>query len=473
MNFVTVAFVLYFTAVFVVYWRLDRRGQSILLLASSLYFYAQWDWRFLGLIILSALLDFVAGRRVHLATTPRARRGWLLVSLIGHLGILSYFKYFNFFAQSLAALLESFGIQASWTTLNIVLPVGVSFYSFHPMTYTLDIYRRQLKPVDSLLDFGTFVAFFPQLVAGPIVRASEFLYQLEVRRTFQPSQFHDGLRRFLLGFFKKAFVADYLALHVVDPVFTAPAEYSTGSHWLALLGYTTQIYCDFSGYSSMAVGSALMLGLKLPENFNFPYLATSMSDFWRRWHMSMSRFFRDYVYVSLGGNRKGMPRTVLNLAATTLLSGLWHGANWTFVVWGGLHGVFIAINQVWRSIARPAGALSVLGRVLATVASWVCVQSAVWLAWVIFRSTDFHSARVFLGGLFESAGTRVIALDMLMLVAFVSCVIDHLFGLWFERRGHARVYVPPLAEAAFFAVLIVFMFHAIPKDANPFIYFQF
>jgi len=465
MNFVSTQFALFFVSVFLLYWVLPRRGQNLFLLAASWLFYAAWDWRFLGLILLSTAVDFVCGQRIHAAGDPRIRRVWLAVSLVVNLGILAYFKYAGFFLDSLVELAGLVGWSLSQPTLAIILPVGISFYTFQTLSYSLDIYLRRLEPTRSLVEFATFVAFFPQLVAGPIVRAREFLYQLEAERTFRWDRFEGGAVRFLTGFFKKAVIADNLALLLVDPVFSSPGDYSTGTLWLAALGYAAQIYADFSGYSSMAIGAAGMLGFDLPENFRFPYLARDFSDFWRRWHITMSRFFRDYVYIPLGGSRSSTWRTRGNLAATTLVSGLWHGAAWTFVAWGGLHGIFIMANHAIRGEVRSWGpAAGLLG--------WGVTFTGVLLAWILFRAPSFHVAAVYLQGLWGQTGL-VIVPGGLVLFCLAAVVVDHLAG-WVEERSPGVLQrVPPVLRGGWFVFLVVFAWHAMAREANPFIYFQF
>lgn len=465
MNFVSTQFALFFVSVFLVYWLLPRRGQNLFLLLASWLFYAAWDWRFLGLIILSTAVDFVTGSRIHEARDDRARKAWLMVSLVVNLGILAYFKYAGFFLESLVDLAGLVGWSLSQPALGIILPVGISFYTFQTLSYSLDIYLRRLEPTRSLVEFGAFVAFFPQLVAGPIVRAREFLYQLQAERTFQWDRFERGGVRFLTGFFKKAVIADNLALFLVDPVFAAPGDYGTATLWLAALGYAAQIYADFSGYSSMAIGTAGMLGFDLPENFRFPYLARDFSEFWRRWHITMSRFFRDYVYIPLGGNRISTWRTRANLAATTLISGLWHGAAWTFVAWGGLHGLFIMGNHALRAEERTGGPLGAL-------LGWGVTFLGVLLAWILFRAQSFGEAAVYLRGLAGQAGTAL-APGGLVLFCLGAVVVDHLAGWMDERRPGLGDRIPPGVRALYLVALVVIAWHAMPREANPFIYFQF
>jgi len=397
----------------------------------------------------------------------------LILSLIISLGILGYFKYFHFFADSLVALAQTIGWHISQPTIKIILPVGISFYTFQSISYTIDIYRKELTPTKSLIDFATFVAFFPQLVAGPIVRASEFVHQLEKKRHFSGRNLQLGLTRFLMGFFKKAFVADTLGIYLVDPVFAGPADYTTGTLWLALIGWTIQVYADFSGYSSMAIGSARILGFEIPENFNFPYLARNISQYWQRWHKTMSRFFRDYVYIGLGGNRRGMKRSLVNIGITTFVSGLWHGADWTFVTWGWLHGLYIAVFQISREWRKQRGIYTKNPGFLCILPAWALTQLGICLSRILFRSPDFSTAWTYTKGLLASSGQAVIGVPFLVWIAFGSIVVDHLAGWLNERRPEMKWEIPPYVQAIVFATMIIFLFHARPAHVNPYVYFQF
>jgi alginate O-acetyltransferase complex protein AlgI len=465
MSFIGLQYAVFFTAVFCVYWLLGRRLQNLWVLVASYAFYAAWDWRFLGLIGVSTVVDFIAGRRIAEARSVGAKRGWLGVSLTVNLGILGLFKYSNFFLDSLQDLANAVGWNLTTPVLNVVLPVGISFYTFQTLSYSLDIYFGRLKPTRSVLDFAAFVAFFPQLVAGPIVRAREFLFQLEASRAFDPARFQRGLGRFAAGFFKKAIIADNLAILVVDPVFAAPQSYGSGALWLGAIAYAAQIYADFSGYSSMAIGSAAMLGFELPENFKFPYLARDFSDFWRRWHITMSRFFRDYVYIPLGGSRASVTRTRLNLAATTLVSGLWHGASWTFVAWGGLHGLFIMATHVLRERKSHASPI-------AAGMGWAATFFGVLFAWILFRAPSFSEAQVFFAGLWGRSGATI-GVSPLVATLIALVVLDHLWGYLQEKTPELERRVPAPAFALAVVALGTFAYHVFPAEANPFIYFQF
>jgi alginate O-acetyltransferase complex protein AlgI len=341
--------------------------------------------------VVSTLVDHVAAKRIAAAPTPRGRRAWLCASLATNLGMLGFFKYWGFFVDSAAGLLTWLGFEAHMPTLHVLLPVGISFFTFQTLSYSLDVYRGNLRPTRSLLDLSLFVAFFPQLVAGPIVRAREFLPQLAERPTWDRSGTRALLLMFLVGFFKKACIADGLAPYV-DAYFTAPELYDAVSARVAVLFYAAQIYCDFSGYSEMAIAAAGLLGYRLPVNFAFPYFAGNVTEFWRRWHISLSTWLRDYVYIPLGGSRGGSFATHRNLMATMLLGGLWHGAAWNFLIWGGLHGVALVAHRLWRRVMGEARhvALTVLGPVLTF--AWVC------LAWIPFRTgSQVVAARAGLG----------------------------------------------------------------------------
>jgi alginate O-acetyltransferase complex protein AlgI len=471
-TFVSLKYVLFFVIVFAIYWRLSRRNQNIFILVASCLFYAAWDWRFLGLIAVSIFSNFICGARIADSTDPGRKKAWLWVAVVTNLGMLFCFKYANFFADSLVALADRFGASVDPVTMQIVLPVGISFYVFHSLSYSIDIYRGDLAKSDSLVDFAAFVTFFPQMVAGPIVRARELLFQLQAERRFTPQLFQSGIGLFLTGLFLKAFVADNLAVGIVDQVFAAPATFATPTLWWALIGYSLQIYADFCGYSLMASGSALLLGITLPVNFRYPYLAIDFSDFWRRWHISMSRFFRDYVYIGLGGNRGSRPRTLANLAFTNLVSGLWHGANWTFVAWGAQHAVLNSVNQLLR---EPLSKLSARTQrvlfVTTLVPRWLVVQLAIVLTWVVFRAPNFTSATQFYRGLFVWQDGSVVAVTAVVAFCIVAVAVDHLYGLVRERRGKwpvLEVYYP-LA----YVVMVLALFNGMPDNTTPFIYFQF
>ena len=379
MAFNSTEFVGFFLLVYFVYWALARRRTASFawLVLASCVFYAGWNVKFLGLILASAALDWTCGGAIHRSESPRVRRAWLAASLAGNLGLLGYFKYFNFFAENVASGLAAAGFEGASTFVpwDIVLPAGISFYTFQTLSYTIDIYRRQLAPARSPLDFFLFVGFFPQLVAGPIVRAADFLPQLDGPARHDEERVARGLYRIVTGLAKKVLLADVIGKHLVDPVFADPSAHGAQGIALGCSGALFQFYLDFSAYSDIAIGAAACLGFELCENFERPFLAQSISDFWRRWHMSLSTWFRDYVFLSFGGRGAHRLEFLRNLMGTMLLTGLWHGAGWNYVIWGLMHGVFtfvgaafgvspkreeLARRPLWNRVARRVGVFTLV-----------------------------------------------------------------------------------------------------------------
>lgn len=442
----------------------NARYRKLLLLAASYYFYAYWDYRFTALIFASTLVDFTVGKLLHKANDRAYRKLLLAVSIVFNLGLLGFFKYYNFFADSAAVILSNWGLGIS--TLEIILPVGISFYTFQTMSYTIDIYRRQLEPVDSFFDFALFVAFFPQLVAGPIVRAADFLPQLQRPIELKTSNLWFGSQIFIVGLFKKLMIADAVS-PFVDQVYAYPEYYSSLTVWLAVLAYGLQIYCDFSGYSDMAIGCARMFGFHFERNFFMPYLSLNITEFWRRWHISLSTWLRDYLYISLGGNRKGRVRTYVNLMITMILGGLWHGANWNFVIWGTLHGFALAFHKLWSFRFKPGGYVS---QIISGIVTFLFVM----LAWVLFRAQDTHTMLAVYDKLFFIEPGGASWYYHATFVAFGLALFGHLAG---SRRTSAELvfFETPYSYRVAFAVtsvlLIIYVFA--PTNVSPFIYFQF
>jgi len=470
-------FLLFFALVFGVHWMLrGNSGRKIWLLTASLFFYGSWDWRFLGLILGCAAVDYICAARIRRAQDAGASgKKWLLLSLSYDLGTLGFFKYFNFFADSGADFLNWLGIPASEVTLQIVLPVGISFFTFQAMSYTIDVYRGKLQPAPHFLDFVLFVTFFPQLVAGPIVRASQFLPQLQKKNSFKDVDVHLAFGQFLSGFIKKAVIADLVA-GPVDAVFGAPAEYTAMSIGIAVACYAIQIYCDFSGYSDMAIGTARLLGYELTKNFNFPYLATSITDFWRRWHISLSGWLRDYLYISIGGNRGSRWFTHRNLILTMLLGGLWHGAGYNFIVWGAIHGGALVIHKEWMRVFGE-GRLPFVSRLITIY--------TVLLAWIYFRATSFEDAWVMTKAwvLLQSPGDKVVDLwspvanldvvyRILLILVPLPLLLLHVMTSLNVHVWLRRV-MPSLLVTFLFGVLSALALACMPLEARPFIYFQF
>jgi alginate O-acetyltransferase complex protein AlgI len=476
MLFVEARFLLFFLAAFLVHWALrGNRSRKLWLLACSYAFYGAWDWRFLFLILASTVIDFAVGLRLPRATTSRRRRLWLAASLTANLSILGFFKYAGFFATSGAAFLNAIGLPCSAPTLSIILPVGISFFTFQTMSYTIDVYRGLLEPrrgVGGFFDFALFVSFFPQLVAGPIVRAIHFLPQLDGRRLFASVPVRAALTLFLLGFIKKACIADQVAA-VVDSVFSQAGTPGLLDHWLATCLYTIQIYCDFSGYSDMAIATAALLGYGLPENFAFPYLARNITVFWRRWHISLSTWFRDYLYIPLGGNRSKQGRTLANLLLVFFLCGLWHGAAWNFVLWGLYHGAFLVLERLGRGSSAGERLGARLARLPAPLASLYTLL-VVMVGWVLFRAESLGDVGRFLAALVGARGT-----DTVTAVAHPAWwLLVAGFALVHWRMADGRVkqrieQLDPIPFGVLFGISTAIALAFTATGHVPFIYFQF
>ncbi len=468
MIFTQPIFFIFFALVFTVYWMLPwHRERKWLLLVGSMYFYGSWDWRFLFLIGFTTMTDYALGAWIARTEAENRRKALIILSLAINLGVLGFFKYFNFFIESGIAMLNAFGARADYFELRIVLPVGISFFTFQSLSYTLDVYRRAIPPAKSLADFALFVAFFPQLVAGPIVRASDFLPQLDHPKRYDAVRFKYCLTLFFIGFFKKACVADNLA-PLVDAVFKSPESYATSAVWLAVFSYAAQIYCDFSGYTDMAIASAGLLGYTLCENFRHPYFATNITDFWRRWHMSLSTWLRDYLYVPLGGNRGGVAFGIRNVLITMTLGGLWHGAGINFILWGFLHGIALAIHRL-TGTPRPAPNTGITMQKIFGVLFTFFVVSQLW---VLFRAPEVSIANKIFSVLYGWNSGGDITFPALLLYFLLLAAVAHGIA--------AKVDLPSWSErftdAAFIllaALMIAGTLPLISRDYQPFIYFQF
>ena len=465
MQFNSFVFLLFFLVVYALHELARRsvRAQNLLLLGASWVFYAAWDWRFLGLLILSTLVDWFIALRMP-GASPRGRKALLGVSLTGNLGMLALFKYADFFIESMVELLAALGVATDARRLGIVLPVGISFYTFQTLSYTVDVYRGQLPPRRSLLDFALYVAFFPQLVAGPIERATRLLPQLELPRRASADQRVQGSWLILWGLFKKVVIADTCASWV-DAVYDAPAP--VGSEvLLATYAFAYQIYCDFSGYSDIARGLGKLLGIELMRNFERPYLARSPSDLWHRWHVSLSTWLRDYLYIPLGGSWRGTLLTYRNLMLTMLLGGLWHGAAWNFVLWGGFHGALLALERRWRGSAAPprpgwVHALAVVGTFHLTC-----------FGWLLFRATSLAH----IGRLLSGFGSTLITEQAARIAGGLLFLAGLLWAieLWLENADDPRTRpgwnaLGPLVVGGLLALLILLA----PPEGRRFLYFQF
>jgi D-alanyl-lipoteichoic acid acyltransferase DltB (MBOAT superfamily) len=473
MVFNSLHFIWFFIVVYGVYRLVPHRAQNWLLLVASYYFYAAWDWRFLGLLIASTVVDYSCALALSRASTPAKRRGLLLVSLGFNLTMLGFFKYFNFFADSLHSVFSGLGWDLDFVTVRVLLPVGISFYTFVTMSYVIDVYRREIPPTRDLLDFAVFVAFFPHLVAGPILRASVLLAQIDAPRRITRDQMRDGAWLIAWGYFQKVFVADNLA-GLANGVFEPGSPHSGVSVLLGVYAFAFQIYGDFAGYSNIARGTSKLMGIELVENFRFPYFARTPQEFWRHWHISLSTWLRDYLYIALGGSRGSEWRTRRNLFITMVLGGLWHGAAWTFVLWGVYHGLLLIAY-------RTAGRVRVVKEILsgsspvAAVLTWAVMFHITCYGWLIFRA---RSARQ-IGDLTASLATGFVpaSIDvhglLVPLVLYTTpLLIVHACEAWFDDV----LVVPRLPRGVRYSIYVA-TFYLTMLFGNfggaEFIYFQF
>lgn len=443
--------------------------RKVALLVFSYAFYAAWDPPFVVLLVASTIVDWFVAKWMAAAEGRAKRRALLLVSLVFNLGLLAYFKYAGFAARSLSELLGSLGIAWTPSAPDVVLPIGISFYTFMTISYTIDVYLRRSRPARHFLDYALYVTFFPHLVSGPIVRATELVPQFEAPRRATSAMLGWGLALLVLGLFEKVVVADGLMAPVVERVYAVKAHtVSTADAWAGTLAFAGQIFCDFAGYSTCAIGVALCLGFSLPENFRFPYAAIGFSDFWRRWHISLSSWLRDYLYVPLGGNRKGPTRTHVNLMLTMLIGGLWHGASWTFVVWGGLHGLYLVGERVAKRMAGDAPIWQTTpAKLLLALVTFVLVC----VAWVFFRATSFGQAFDIVGAMAGAGEGPVHAAYLGALVPIALLLTIH----WRLRDTTLETVVERtpvgIRVAALSAMLLCLVLF--PGIDRAFIYFQF
>jgi len=489
MLFNSVDFAIFFPIVFVLYWLLSRNltSRNILILVASYLFYGWWDYRFLSLIIISSLVDFVVGKMIYKAESKKNKKLLLCISLFINLGFLFYFKYTNFFIDSFINAFALFGKELNITALNIILPVGISFYTFQTLSYTIDIYRNQLKPTNDALSFFSFVAFFPQLVAGPIERASHLLPQFYVKHKFNYNNVKTGFLLIGFGLFKKMVIADRAAM-VVNQVFNNPELYSGVEVVLATILFAFQIYCDFSAYSDIAIGVARTMGFDLMKNFDSPYFSKSITEFWRRWHISLSTWFRDYVYIPLGGSKKGKYKTYANLFIVFVVSGLWHGAAATFLIWGAIHGFIIvlekATNKERKKIYNKIGLISnkFSGKLFFSMITF----SIVCFAWIFFRAPSFDIAMTLIKSIptnnfiiFFTDDLYKLGLDRYQLVILTLAIITLLMLEIINRRKNLVVLLKNqlfvfrwMVYLSIIFIIIVFGVYG-DNDTSQFIYFQF
>lgn len=486
MLFNSIDFAFFLPLVFVLYWFVTNKSlkaQNILLLASSYFFYSCWDWRFLFLLMFSTILDFYTGIKMEDSKSLRGKKFWFWLSITVNLGFLGLFKYYNFFAESFTVLLEGFGLNVDPWTLNIILPVGISFYTFHGLSYVIDIYKNRIQTERNFVDYALFVSFFPLLVAGPIERATHLLPQIKKRRTFDYIKAVDGLRQILWGLFKKIVIADNCAEYA-NLIFNNSADYSGGTLLLGALFFTIQIYGDFSGYSDIALGTARLFGVELLRNFAFPYFSRDIAEFWRRWHISLSSWFRDYLYIPLGGSKGGTWMKVRNTFIIFIVSGFWHGANWTFVIWGALNAFYFLPlllldrnRQNMEVVAenRWYPSLKEVFQILVTFGLTV-------LAWVFFRSESVTASFTMLRDIitWKSEGLNILSgleNDEKLKLARIFFAIFILFGFewWSRREKHGLEFIkkrPLVLRWGVYISLCLMLVHMAGQQAE-FIYFAF
>jgi len=484
MLFNSISFAIFFPVVLTLYWSLQKtklKWQNILLLLASYFFYSCWDWRFLFLLFFSTLLDFFTGLQIARSTSGR-KKNWFWLSIIINLGFLAVFKYYNFFISSFVDFLKVFNVSISYSTLNIILPVGISFYTFHGLSYIIDISKGRIQPEKNFIDYAVFVSFFPLLVAGPIERATHLLPQIKKERVFEYSRFVDGLRQILWGFFMKVVVADNCAV-VVNEVYAHSDSYSGYSLLAASVLFAFQIYGDFAGYSNIALGTARLMGIELLQNFNSPFISKSITEFWRRWHISLSTWFNDYLYMPLATHFRDWNRwgIVFSIVLVFFLSGLWHGAGWNFIVYGLIHGFAIAIEFLLKNQRKKLQ--KKMNENIHTFLSVFCMFSIVSFSWIFFRSPDLHSAWRFIGSIFNGLTEFSNLYEAVQLLKnkiglrFSAVLILFAFMEWQGRENKYAIEFfaakwPTFLRWVAYYLFIIIIFYFSGKEQQ-FIYFQF
>ena len=482
MIFNSLNFTLFLSIVFVFYWFVTNKSlkiQNILLLVSSYFFYACWDWRFLFLLIFSTVLDYYTGIKMSDAKNQASKKFWFWLSISFNLGFLGVFKYYNFFAASFADAIANFGMQVNPLTLKVILPVGISFYTFHGLSYVIDIYKDRIKAEKNFIDYSVFVSFFPLLVAGPIERATHLLPQIQKKRVFNFENAVDGLKQILWGLFKKVVIADNCA-KFANLIFDNYTDYSGSTLALGAVFFAFQIYGDFSGYSDIALGTARLFGIDLLRNFAFPYFSRDIAEFWRRWHISLSTWFRDYLYIPLGGSKGGIWMKVRNTFIIFLVSGFWHGANWTFIIWGLLNALFIMPSIIFNT-NRTNLDIVAQGKLFPTLKEFLSILftfSLTVFAWIFFRSNTIDQALGYISRIFSASFFSVPLVKVDMYDSYIyALVVLFIIIEWLGReQKYALAQVmpnkPKVYRWAFYYLLIVIIF-IFAGSNQEFIYFQF
>ena len=471
-------FALFLPFVFILYWFVAYKSlkfQNVLLLVSSYFFYSCWDWRFLFLLIFSTLLDYFSGIQIHKSNNEYQRKFWFWLSIFVNLGFLAVFKYFNFFMDSLKDLFSLFGFHMNIWSLKVILPIGISFYTFHGLSYVIDIYKRRINPERNFIDYALFVSFFPLLVAGPIERATHLLPQIKKKRTFNYNQAVDGLRQILWGLFKKIVIADNCAVYA-NMIFNSSTEYSGSTLVMGALFFTFQIYGDFSGYSDIALGASRLFGIELLQNFSFPYFSRDIAEFWRRWHISLSSWFKDYLYIPLGGSKGGKWMQIRNTFIIFLVSGFWHGANWTFIVWGFLNAIYflplLILNKNRNHIEIVADQSN-----LPSIKEFLFMFTTFGLtvfAWIFFRAKNLHHAFQFISEIFSKSFFSIptVRPSYVILLVLVFMIME-----WLGRKDRYALekmgfQYNSLLRWSMYTILLIAIF-IFGNNEQEFIYFQF
>lgn len=479
MFFNSFEYAIFLPIIFIIYWFILNKNlklQNLFLLISSYFFYSCWDWKFLFLLAFSTILDYISGLKIYNSNTQIKKKIWLIISVSINLGFLGFFKYYNFFIESFADLIQKLGFTAHYSILNIILPVGISFYTFHGLSYVFDIYNKKIKPSHNWIEYALFVSFFPLLVAGPIERATHLLPQIEKPRKFNYELAVSGLKQILWGLFKKIVIADNCA-KAVNLIFNSYECQSGGTLFLGAILFSFQIYGDFSGYSDIALGSGKLLGIKLIKNFNYPYFSRSIAEFWRRWHISLSSWFKDYLYIPLGGSKGGTIMRIRNTFIIFLVSGFWHGANWTFILWGGLNALFILPSIIFKTNRNNMDIVA-KGKILPNFKEFFQIVYTFLLAsfaWIFFRSESLSQAFSYINKMFNSIHLPDLSIFNLSLFPLLLLLI------LVEWKGRENNYAieklfyksKTCIRWSFYYILIILMLVFGQKNSQEFIYFQF
>jgi len=481
MLFNSIEFAIFLPIVFVLYWfvfKKNLKAQNFFLLVVSYIFYGWWDWRFLSLILFSSLVDYTVGIQLGKRDKPLQRKLLLLTSIFVNLGFLGFFKYYNFFVENFIEAFRFFGMEFSASSLNIILPVGISFYTFQTLSYSIDVYRRKLQPTNDVVAFFAFVSFFPQLVAGPIERATNLLPQFYKKREFVYSNATDGLRQILWGLFKKMVIADNAAMFVGD-IFTNYSQYSGLTLFMGGVFFAFQIYGDFSGYSDIAIGTSRLFGFNLMQNFAFPYFSRDIAEFWRRWHISLSTWFRDYVYIPLGGSRGGKSMIIRNTFIIFVVSGFWHGANWTFIAWGFLNAIYFLPLMLMKKNRKNLD-VAAQGRTFASTKEVLQISTTFFItiiAWIFFRAENITHAFLYLEGMALRLFDTPVFIEHFILSKVSFFILLLVVVEWLQRdKQHAleigNLKIPRIYKwAIYYALIIIILFFE--GHQQEFIYFQF